>query len=46
MPTELHDVHQRWVIHAYGKWLATGLINDDEYDLLDVGVGTSISDAL
>ncbi|KAB8073343.1 hypothetical protein BDV29DRAFT_191782 [Aspergillus leporis] len=37
MPTELHDVHQRWVIHAYGKWLATGLINDDEYDLLDVG---------
>ncbi|PWY64070.1 hypothetical protein BO70DRAFT_325566 [Aspergillus heteromorphus CBS 117.55] len=44
MTTKLHDVHQRWVINASGHWLADGLLSEDEYDELSIGVGTTFRD--
>lgn len=43
MPTELHNVHQRWIGHARDTWIFDGLINRSESKLLDIGVGTSMS---
>ncbi|KNG89743.1 hypothetical protein ANOM_001974 [Aspergillus nomiae NRRL 13137] len=40
MPTELHDVHQRWVRYTTSQWQATGILNAAEDRLLDMGVGT------
>lgn len=43
MPTELHDVHQRWVRYTtFSKWQATGILDAAEDKLLDMGVGTSM----
>ncbi|GIC89487.1 uncharacterized protein Aud_005906 [Aspergillus udagawae] len=36
MPTELHDVHQRWAIAAVGEWPLDGLLNRDEVRLFVV----------
>ncbi|GKZ52311.1 hypothetical protein AnigIFM49718_000186 [Aspergillus niger] len=43
MPTELHDVHHRWVFNAAQNWTRGSLMTPDEMDLLDFGVGTSKS---
>ncbi|GAB1207217.1 hypothetical protein APSETT445_005930 [Aspergillus pseudonomiae] len=40
MPTELHDVHQRWVRYTTSQWQATGILDAAEDKLLDMGVGT------
>lgn len=40
MPTELHDVHQRWFRFTSSDWRASGLLNRSEDKLLDIGVGT------
>ncbi|GIJ83734.1 hypothetical protein Asppvi_002564 [Aspergillus pseudoviridinutans] len=40
MPTELHDVHQRWCNYASRKWDSQGLLNPTESKLLDIGTGT------
>ncbi|GFG22457.1 hypothetical protein IFM61606_02317 [Aspergillus udagawae] len=42
MPTEPHDVHQRWAIAAVGEWPLDGLLNRDEVRLLCGGVGRTI----
>lgn len=41
MPTELHDVHQRWVNNVICDWRAAGLITLQENRLICMGVGTS-----
>ncbi|KAL5359507.1 hypothetical protein BJX96DRAFT_174410 [Aspergillus floccosus] len=41
MLTELHDVHQRWVVNAIGRWALTGLTNLQENELIGFGVGTT-----
>ncbi|KAG2012361.1 hypothetical protein GB937_007191 [Aspergillus fischeri] len=38
MPTELHDVHQRWCIDAKCEWVYQGLLNRTERRLLEVVV--------
>ncbi|GKZ65866.1 hypothetical protein AnigIFM60653_011483 [Aspergillus niger] len=43
MPTELHDVHHRWVFNAAQNWTRGSLMTPDEMDLLDFGVGTRFS---
>ncbi|KAB8267634.1 hypothetical protein BDV30DRAFT_34363 [Aspergillus minisclerotigenes] len=40
MPTEIHDVHQRWIGYSRSEWRFAGLLNQAEDKLLDVGVGT------
>ncbi|PKX96377.1 uncharacterized protein P174DRAFT_438173 [Aspergillus novofumigatus IBT 16806] len=40
MPTELHDVHQRWVRFHSSEWRASGLLSRPEDKLLNIGVGT------
>jgi hypothetical protein len=40
MPTELHDVHQRWFSFTSSDWRSSGLLNRPEAKLLDIGVGT------
>lgn len=41
MPTELHNVHQRWMRYASSQWTRNGLLSCPEDMLLDIGVGTS-----
>ncbi|KAE8380910.1 hypothetical protein BDV26DRAFT_115638 [Aspergillus bertholletiae] len=41
MPTELHDVHQRWINYCRSRWTREGLTTEDEDRLIDVGVGTT-----
>ncbi|KAG2418182.1 hypothetical protein HFD88_001283 [Aspergillus terreus] len=41
MPTELHDVHQRWVNNVICDWRAAGLITLQENRLICMGVGTT-----
>ncbi|KAE8340327.1 hypothetical protein BDV24DRAFT_164535 [Aspergillus arachidicola] len=40
MPTEIHDLHQRWVGYSRSEWRAAGLLSRAEDRLLDVGIGT------
>jgi hypothetical protein len=42
MPTDIHEVHQRWAIDAVGEWIFDGLLNREENRLLCAGVGTSV----
>ena len=43
MPTRIHDVHQRWIIYSFGKFMAGNIIVEDEIELDTIGVGTSTS---
>lgn len=42
MPTEIHDVHQRWAVSSTTIWGINSLLNQQEALLLAEGSGTSI----
>ncbi|OOQ81800.1 hypothetical protein PEBR_43229 [Penicillium brasilianum] len=42
MPGEGHDCVQRWLTKSCSRWVRSGLIDWNEYDNLDAGVGTDI----
>jgi hypothetical protein len=41
MPTWIHDCVQRWMVKQASDWRLNQIITRAEYDLLDVGAGTS-----
>ncbi|PWY80845.1 hypothetical protein BO94DRAFT_548141 [Aspergillus sclerotioniger CBS 115572] len=43
MPSELHDACQRWVIHAYGRWMQDGLLTALEGKEMGIGVNTGMT---